>query len=171
MLQNFMYVHDIKDFDTKKSEVLQGIEKLGVHSAFEDKQRISNTDWFLNPNINRSYMTPLKSDIDSVLACVIEGNLDVDGFNLAVTNFWFQQYEAGDFHNWHIHALATYSAVVFIELASGAETQFKIKNQVLSYPVKEGQILVFPSSFVHRSPQNTSGHRKTIVSFNMEAVG
>lgn len=165
-MNDIFYVYDIENFSEKKQEVLNGIALTGIHSVYEKDQRISNTDWYLTNMVDKEYLKPLSDDINAVFAGLRQRNICIPSLSPFLFNCWFQQYEQGDFHSWHIHTSA-YSSVVFIELPAGVETEFFINGNVIKVPVKEGQILTFPSTFPHHSPVNTSEYRKTIVSLNI----
>lgn len=82
---------------------------------------------------------------------------------------WFQQYRKNNTHGWHIHA-ENYTGVYYVELGDDSP-QTQIINpfnsrEIYTMNVKEGDILIFPSFFVHRAPPMLNDTRKTIVSFN-----
>jgi hypothetical protein len=84
-------------------------------------------------------------------------------------NFWFQQYESNDYHSWHNHFQSTYASVYYVELPDASvATEFKnpVTGEIIKPSVKEGDILTFPASIIHRSPPNNSGGRKTIIAIN-----
>ena len=53
-----------------------------------------------------------------------------------------------------------------MKLPDGYGTEFKINDRIIRPKVKEGDLLVFPPDVLHRSPENTSGEEKIIISFN-----
>ena len=87
-----------------------------------------------------------------------------------ITNLWFQQYLNNDIHDWHVHANSNLSFIYFLELPdSKYATEFfdYEKRQVFKPNISEGDIAVFPSHIIHRSPQLKGNSRKTIISWNM----
>jgi len=168
-VDDLVFTWDIPNFPDVQAEVLRDVAQLGKHSVSDDSQQISNTDWYLSlTDYPRPYIRHLEQ---SVLAALVDlksrySVLPEGMINPRVTKYWFQQYEAGDYHGWHIHD-TLYAGVAFIELTEGAATQFSVNGSTFSVPVKEGQILLFPGVFAHCSPVNKTGTRKTAVAFNI----
>lgn len=82
---------------------------------------------------------------------------------------WYQIYDSDkkDYHYWHDHAPSpSLSHVWYLKLPDGYGTEFKINDKIIRPKVKEGDLLVFPPDVLHRSPENTSGEEKIIISFN-----
>lgn len=87
-----------------------------------------------------------------------------------IGDHWFQEYRQNDRHEWHRHAGCAWNNVYYLELpkdSPGTELMVPISNEVISPEVCEGDILIFPSVFKHRSPQNRSTDKKTVVAFNV----
>jgi hypothetical protein len=171
-LDAFVFTYAVPNFEQHKLDVLQSISTLGEHSVKSECQQISNTDWYLQGRVERPYINYLSMQIDNAIDLFREKiyfNLPYSGSRLAAKQYWFQQYGANDFHDWHIHNVP-YAGVIFVELGSGAETQFLIGNEVYTAPVVEGQILIFPGIVPHRSPINITGLRKTSIAFNIEIL-
>jgi hypothetical protein len=148
-----------------KGQLLESIAQMGVNrltSPFED---VSNTDWNVGRDVLRTYL-PLVFPIMEKTATEVK-----EHFNyiepLSIINYWFQQYEVGDYHNWHVHNGSMFSNVYYVDLPNGSvKTSFKLSGSEFEVDVKEGDVLTFPSCFLHCSKPNTAG-RKTVVSFNM----
>ena len=87
----------------------------------------------------------------------------------SLISMWFQQYVTGDTHGWHIHD-SNFSCVYFLELPDAATATELInpfnQNDRIIPSVKEGDVLIFPSFVLHRSPMVTQG-RKTSIAFNI----
>jgi hypothetical protein len=160
------YLLDVPDHAELKPQILSGIKSMGVHSLEEEGQKISNTDWHLSSNYDRPYYLVLKKLWDTHVPA-IKRIADIEKeciFNLK--NYWFQQYKEGDYHEWHIHDNVVFSNVYYVDLPNGSSmTSFKMGGEEFEVPVKEGQILTFPSCFSHCSKPNKVG-TKTVVSFN-----
>jgi len=89
-----------------------------------------------------------------------------------VGNAWFQSYKNNQYHSWHTHQGCQFSAVYYIELPNNKITTefydiFK-KKSYIPKDIKEGDLLIFNSSTLHRSPENNSNQRKTVISFNFD---
>lgn len=167
LLEKLIFTHTIQNFQGIKSDILSRIETLGTHSMIEPTQRISNTDWYLPETYSRTYVDPFADQLESALQTLKKEVFDILPSTPKISNYWFQQYEDGDFHDWHNHPNVPYVANVFVELAAGAETQFMVGGEERTLPVKEGQILFFPAFLPHRSPPNHTGVRKTSIAINI----
>jgi hypothetical protein len=159
------YTYDVPNHAELKEKILKGISDMGAHSFVEGLDKISNTDWHLKPDTYRPYFPHLHpllvAHVRRVgqLVGVPEGVLNISGY-------WFQQYAQGDYHGWHIHENSVFSNVYYVDLPEGAsKTSFSLGGKEFEVSVKEGQILTFPSCFLHCSKANSAGV-KTVVSFN-----
>ena len=92
--------------------------------------------------------------------------------NPEMRGVWFQQYESGDFHHWHHHAGSNFAGIYYLELPDfSCATEFiePFNTAVVKkFNVSEGDVVLFPASLIHRSPENTSNQRKTVVAFNFD---
>jgi hypothetical protein len=166
----FFYIFDVKEHEYFKEKILGRInffqhqnKNLGVEEYISF---ISNTDWqynsinwyenFLSINDKKRYQEFIKKTFRK---------------NVIISNTWFNQYypNSGSDHPFHDHGNYGLSNVYIIEMLD------KSMRTVLKSPktgkeiiptVKEGQILIFPSHILHKSPRNFTNKRKTIISFN-----
>jgi hypothetical protein len=165
----FFYKTSVKEHNDLKPVILANIENLGKNPLSEDVSHISNTDWQLPSDADRSYM-------NIVYPLFIDHFKEIEQtygwwYKQTLSNFWYQQYEHLDYHNWHIHPSILFSSVYYLELPEGSSgTEFKTPQTTFRVEVKEGEILTFPSIFFHRSTPNKSTGRKTIIASNWDAV-
>ena len=92
--------------------------------------------------------------------------------NPKMVDLWFQQYVNNNSHGWHTHG-NNFTGVYYLELNDcSPRTQLvePISFKMLEIDAKEGDIVIFPSMFIHRSPLMKSNKRKTIISFNFDCV-
>ena len=150
-----------------KQSIMDGIKNMGIHSKIVDSQSISNTDWHLNSNIERSYYNFVSPIMNNVCE-TINSKLNVSE-ELNIFNYWFQQYKKKDFHTWHIHGGCNFSCVYYVDIDDNcSKTTFRLLDgSEFDVAVKEGDVLVFPSYMPHTSKPNKSNKTKTIISFNM----
>ena len=90
--------------------------------------------------------------------------------SMDIRKVWFQQYTTNDFHGWHFHGYASISCTYMLELDDPKySTEFidTEKNEVFQLDANEGDVLIFPSYVIHRSPILKSDRRKTSVAFNV----
>ena len=158
------YVTDVWRHETLKGHILNSIRRMGVHSIIEPSQSLCNTDWHLFPNVSRPYWSVVADGCFSHINAVC----NFLGYKSArIENYWFQQYGPGDFHSWHGHKNVMFSSVYFVDLPKKElSTTFKFGNTEFQVDVTEGQILTFPSFYLHMSKPNNTEQIKTIVAFN-----
>tara|TARA_B100000214_G_C23970660_1_gene629954 strand:+ start:2971 stop:3504 length:534 start_codon:yes stop_codon:yes gene_type:complete len=79
--------------------------------------------------------------------------------------YWYQKYNKGKEHGWHMHPRCSFSNVFFVQLEEGAPvTEFIGASKV---EAGEGYLISWPSYMLHRSPPNQSDKQKIIISFNI----
>jgi hypothetical protein len=164
--QSFPFIiTDVKKHNKIKPLILKDIESIGKHSLIEDDQKISNSDWYLPSNIERTYFSHITDTIFELRNNIVKQfNYSTPSTNL---QFWFQQYEKGDHHGWHVHFGCMFSNVYYVDLPEGAsKTSLKVLDKEIEVDVKEGQILTFPSCFLHTSKPNKSEKVKTVIAVN-----
>ena len=161
------HIEDIKivgnDPDQTASDRLEQNDDYHNH-------RVSKLDWAVSTDFERPWVKEfLPSFIDTIGKILPEiGYLGMD-----MKQIWFQQYLEGDRHGWHIHG-DHYTGVYYLEYPkSAAKTQicspFSMKIQDVE--ASEGDIIVFPSHWIHRSGVPNGKDRKTIISFNFSVNG
>ena len=170
-LKSFYIITDIKEHRKNKSQLLRWIDEMPENRrdppGFDE--RISKTDWNLPSSYKRNYsdvfhgmMRPYLNDMAFRLRCKC----------WKIHNTWYQVYEKGDTHGWHTHGDANYTNVYYLSLPNKSiKTQlYDVVNHkiVENIEVKEGQLLTFPASVIHRSPINKVHQEKVIISFNTD---
>jgi|TARA_R110000764_G_scaffold64122_3_gene135090 hypothetical protein len=89
--------------------------------------------------------------------------------HIIVDVMWFHRMDKGDYDNWHNHSHSQWIGVYYIDLPEGEATLFMdYDGKVFQPKVKAGQLLIFPSGYIHKSPDCNS--RKAIVSFNFNVA-
>lgn len=148
----------LREIDKFDSSVLQ------THNSY-----ISRTDWHLRPEVKREYMTLFSPILRDILPPLYD---TLGGKTLTISNYWFQQYYKNDVHEWHVHGGCMFSHIYYLELPEGAKkTEFKNPeniNEIFTFDVQEGDILMFPSFYIHRSPPSEEDVRKTVIAFNTD---
>lgn len=164
-----VFIDPVSDHKNAKENILNAIRKMGKYGIFQPGNvSISNTDWFCQQNLKRPYYEIVNSIFLEKIK-KLEEVLELKDIehSLIINSCWFQQYEKGDFHIWHDHG-SFYSAVYYVELPEEtSKTTFRFLNREQEFDVKEGDVIIFPGSFLHCSKPNISEKRKTIVSFNI----
>jgi len=163
-IEDFIFKSEAKDFDPIKTSILSSISDAGKYSIVDNTQSIRNTDWHLSDQArNRGYWHCAEPLVVSHINGLVE-NFSLT--NAQVANYWFQQYETGDYHTWHNHSGCCFSSVLYVELGdSSPSTTFRWMGRSFEVPVKEGDTISFPSFVAHGSKVNKST-RKTVISYN-----
>ena len=160
------FVFDVSIHNEIKPSVVAAIESMGLYSLINEKQHIAHTDWHLGADTHRPYYGLVLPAIQDVVSKI--NNLLGYTDPLTIKNYWFQKYSKDGYHNWHIHKNSVFNAVYYLSLPEGAsKTSFKLFEEEFSVDVKEGQILIFPSMYLHCSKLNMSDDSKLIISFNL----
>lgn len=155
----------VKEHEKLKPLVLKAIQDMGIHPRASEQENISNTDWHLEKDFFRPYYNIVKPVLDEI-ACITTQEFNYKNL-LFVKNYWFQQYQINDWHDWHTHENSMFSNIYYVELPEGsAKTSFNFNNVKFELDIKEGDILTFPSLLEHCSKPNQFG-QKTIISFNI----
>jgi hypothetical protein len=162
----------VENHNEIKQSLLELIESMGTHSIIEqindiyNGQKISNTDWHLSSSYNRTYFH-LFNNIATTHLLKVKEILQLKE-NLNIANYWFQQYKKNDFHGYHNHGGCLYSNIYYVDLPEkNLQTTFKILDKEFEINVEEGDILTFPSNYMHCSKSNQFDYTKTIISFNV----
>lgn len=161
-----MHITQIAEHDVVKPKLLYMIEDIiedepersvnpaGYHYDFE----IART--------NENYQPPYKSLLLETISPYVHRwaqslGMKIDFFSKP----WFQQYTTGTGFGWHQHNYH-FALVYYLELPDPNEaTEFL---QYGKMPVKEGDVIIFPTWMVHRSANIKSNKRKTIFACNVE---
>ena len=149
----------------KDNEVLGGNFKSLSKKYSQDK---ITTDWSQSEDLSRPWTQLLYPFLKNHFnQCAIKLNYQT----FKMHNLWFQQYKKGDTHGWHLHG-NNYTGVYYLELPEEA-TKTELINQFshdekITIDATEGQIIIFPSFIIHRSPRIIKDVRKTIISFNID---
>ena len=129
--------------------------------------RLNERGYYFDFETKRNSTLPRYANyLNSVLWPNIADVLDYYGQKIRkMSRPWFQQYTQGTMFGWHHHNFS-WSIIYYLELPEPAEaTEF---HNYGIFPVKEGDVIFFPSFLIHRAPKITSNKRKTIFSCNID---
>ena len=165
-------ISKFKQHSQLKEQLLKLIGEADYTSPNEPQAEvnITRTDWHNSSNFARPWIEYIKQPLLAHMTDVYK-NLGYDGYS--IHEMWFQQYVTNSQHGWHTHS-ANFTNVYYLELPKDAP-KTKIVNafnqtEIIELDVEEGDILVFPSFVVHKAPINLSSSRKTIISYNVNAL-
>jgi hypothetical protein len=91
--------------------------------------------------------------------------------DFTVNCIWFQEYLRGNHHGWHIHG-DNFTGVYYVKFDPKKSPKTEIidpyNNSVAKrMDVKCGDLILFPSFFIHRAPVVFDDTKKVIISFNV----
>ena len=161
-IKSFCYIKSIKESKNIKSKLLKYIEDMPGQSYGQ----VTRTDWDLPKDYVKPYVKYFVNILKPYMKPVTK---KMYAKNWVIHNMWYQQYYKNSHHEWHTHPWVQFSSVYYVELPDERyATQFKnpVNNEIFQLNVKEGDLLIFPSALIHRSPKIKSNKRKTIISFN-----
>lgn len=155
-----------------KNKILDLINNATSESVKEadDNDIISKTDFYLENNSDSEYYRFLKPLLIDHMTSLFEIS-NPRGFSFE--KMWFQQYKTKDKHGWHIHNNCHWTNVYFVDVPDTnlfTEVRDWHNHQCINYSASEGDILTFPSFLYHRSPENFTNYKKTIISFNINFI-
>jgi hypothetical protein len=162
-IESNFWISHVDNHEEIKKKILDAIATMGRHNIIEDGQSIFNTDWHLSNKYQRPYW-------DIALPLINKHNENLENCFLSngkiqIKNYWFQQYELNNYHNWHIHDLM-FSNIYYVSLPQNSATTFSLDKKEFVVEVQEGDIVTFPSVFEHCSKPNKTEEVKTIISYN-----
>ena len=167
-IDSFCIINKIKEHKTIKKNLLNLIKKIPLNSIKNNTSNIEHTDWNLPKDIKREYLDlfynivrPYMFDMMKKLYCS----------NWIVRNGWFQQYKKNNNHTWHNHCGVNFSNIYYLEMPEqNMKTEFFdiLTKKIITFNVKEGDLLTFPAFMIHRSDEIKNLKRKTIISFNSD---
>lgn len=134
-------------------------------SYYDDN--ISRVDWDRRSDSQRDWVKLISKHLINNFENQIK-NVGLNNVNLI--HLWFQQYFKGDTHGWHVHG-HNFTGVYYLEFHScSPKTQIiePFSKKLIEIKVNEGDIIIFPSVYIHRASKSKSKKRKTIISFNFE---
>jgi len=151
----------VNNYKEINKDLLFLIDKIPKTSINEKEQSISNTDWTLPINFRREYLDYFYKIITPYMEKIA---VNLNSKKWSIDNTWFQQYTKSNSHGWHNHTKTNFTNVYFVELP------FKnLGTEILDHKdlnLKEGDLLTFSAHLYHRSPENFTNKRKTVISFN-----
>jgi hypothetical protein len=164
-------ISKLPEHEIIKDEVLKLINECeSTQYTFpNDYTDISRTDWDVSREVERFYLKPVMQPITKLL----QNRFDELGYDeIKIRNIWFQQYNKGSEHGWHVHLGCQWTNVYYLDLPEGSpKTQLlnpMNQDEIIEMDVKEGDVLTFPSFILHRAPRVESDVVKTIISWNSD---
>jgi|GEM_PF-1902796 len=124
-------------------------------------------DWNKAGDFNREWVTLILPFLIKNVSTSIE---EMGYTDFSFMEIWFQQYESAGYQDWHVHG-HNLTGVYYVDLPDNAPKTVLLNpydlNSLITPEVGEGDVLLFSSNIIHKSPFIESKIRKTIVSFNI----
>lgn len=162
-LPDFVYKFNVENHADIKQLLLDQIEETVQVNKIDYNSKGYLYDFPLDRNNqhNKFYIETFKKAMDPYIAKVGAEH------GLRLLNFgdpWFQQYFYDSDFGWHHHG-GHWAVVYFLELPEEKyQTEFLLYD---NFNAKEGDVILFPTFLVHRSPSIRSESRKTIIATNI----
>ena len=177
-----VYTFSISDWKNKKKIILDSLpdyKKYKLEKSKNSGHGDNNhyTDYFKNLEEPPEYA-------NTVLDCI---NDEVESFcrstkeNWNLNAIWFQSYEKYNNFKVHNHGIGGWSAVLYVEFDDEEHSATTFYSPYMSNnrstlgqyetyepKVKEGDLIIFPSTIQHEASTNMSDKRRTIISFNLK---
>ena len=157
---DFVHIVSVEDHTQHKAKLLYYIDQMIEEQDID----LNEKGYYYDFNIPKAHR-PYKQLFKDITYPYLQTFAQTLGCNFSrMSSVWFQQYMQGSDFGWHQHG-GHFAVVYYVELPDPNEaTEFL---QYGKFDVKEGDLLIFPTFMVHRSPEIKSNKRKTIIATNV----
>ena len=164
--------YPIENWSENKKKILDALPPED-DSQLEPNGTGLYTDFFVNGKVQQmpSYFNTVLDVIKPYLKSFMDGN-PVD-----FVEMWYQKYYNMVEHKAHTHGFTGWSSIIYVEFDpeihestrffSPFRQPWDCDMEVFQPTVKEGDMILFPSSLLHEAPLNKSNTRRTIISYNI----
>ena len=131
------------------------------------------TDFFISSKVQEmpSYFNTVLDVIKPYLKNFMDGN------PVEFVEMWYQKYYNMVEHKTHCHGFTGWSSIIYAEFDPKVHESTRFFSpfrqpwdcdvEVFQPEVKEGDMILFPSSLLHEAPVNRTDTRRTIISYNI----
>lgn len=173
-----IFVYSIENWESKKSLVLEKLEKYKKDSHRSDGKNYEGTDvqtdYFLNKGVK---FPPYANELLEVVKPCIEQfkqDANLSWCKYEIDGLWYELAKRNEFHGKHDHGNYGISCVWYVDMnESQKPTEFICEYglSTLTPQAKEGDIVFFPAWIKHRGGENPTDQDRVIISFNMRRSG
>lgn len=169
IIHSTLLIKSFKHHKKIKKELLNFFNETSLSDLSTQKEdNIYKVDWKKSEDFTRPWVQLIYPDLNEHF---LECTKILNYREFTLRNLWFQQYKKTGYHRWHTHS-GNYTGVYYVDLnfknpITEILNQY-YDNKLVKFNAKEGDIILFPSNIVHRSPKNNSNKIKTIISFNLD---
>ena len=164
--------YTIENWSENKKKILDALPPED-DSQLEPNGTGLYTDFFINGKVKEMprYFDTVVDVIKPYLKDFMDGN-PVD-----FVEMWYQKYYNMVEHKTHCHGFTGWSSIIYAEFDPKVHESTRFFSpfrqpwdcdmEVFQPTVKEGDMILFPSSLLHEAPLNKSNTRRTIISYNI----
>ena len=164
--------YPIENWSENKKKILDALPPED-DSQLEPNGTGLYTDFFINGKVKE-----LPSYFDTVLDVIKPYLKDfMDGNPVDFVEMWYQKYYNMVEHKTHCHGFTGWSSIIYLEFDPKVHQSTRFFSpfrqpwdcdvEVFQPKVKEGDMILFPSSVLHEAPVNRTDIRRTIISYNI----
>ena len=164
--------YPIENWSENKKKILDALPPED-ESQLEPNGSGLYTDFFVNAKIKEypSYFHTVVDVIKPYLKDFMDGN------PVEFVEMWYQKYYNMVEHKTHCHGFTGWSSIIYVEFDPKVHESTRFFSpfrqpwdcdvEVFQPKVKEGDMILFPSSLLHEAPVSRTDTRRTIISYNI----
>ena len=164
--------YPIENWSENKKKILDALPPED-DSQLEPNGSGLYTDFFINGEVKElpSYFHTVVDIIKPYLKNFMDGN------PVEFVEMWYQKYYNMVEHKTHCHGFTGWSSIIYVEFDPKVHESTRFFSpfrqpwdcdvEVFQPKVKEGDMILFPSSVLHEAPVNRTDTRRTIISYNI----
>ena len=164
--------YPIENWSENKKKILDALPPED-DSQLEPSGTGLYTDFFINGKVKElpSYFHTVVDVIKPYLKSFMDGN------PVEFVEMWYQKYYNKVEHKTHCHGFTGWSSIIYVEFDPKVHQSTRFFSpfrqpwdcdvEVFQPKVKEGDMILFPSSVLHEAPVNRTDTRRTIISYNI----
>ena len=123
-------------------------------------------------NYNKDFLSIFKDELEA-----FGQELKLEFFK--IEDIWTVEYHTGQYHSIHTHGNGNLSAILYFDQdeIEHSSTHFVVgtdyinnTTEIVSPPIKEGEIIIFPSHILHFTTPNNSKKTRRIISFDITFI-
>ena len=164
--------YPIENWSENKKKILDALPPED-ESQLEPNGSGLYTDFFISSKVQEmpSYFNTVLDVIKPYLKNFMDGN------PVEFVEMWYQKYYNMVEHKTHCHGFTGWSSIIYVEFDPKVHQSTRFFSpfrqpwdcdvEVFQPKVKEGDMILFPSSLLHEAPVSRTDTRRTIISYNI----
>jgi len=170
-VESFALLDKLEGHEKIQSKLIDLIRKDSDNNKMlnDDKNRISSVDYHNSQDWEREYIKIVKPYLHKHF---VKCGLEQGYTDPAIEDMWYQRYcYVGDKHGWHVHG-GSFTGVYYLKYDNERPTATQLiqpygQDKRIMLIVEEGDVIIFPSYMIHKSPPLVRDDEKIIISFNI----